>query len=356
MPTRVPGYCLHRPSGRAYVRIAGRCHYLGAHGSPESLAAYGRMLAELAVAPAAPPSTAAEITVVELAAAYLDFAEGYYVKNGVPTPTIEQVKLAIRALTASYGRTTAVEFGPLGLLAIQKELATSHRSRSYVNATVATIKRIFKWATSRELVPGTVYQALATVEGLRKGRTTAREPEPILPVDDATLDATLPHLPQIVADMVQFQRLTGCRPGEVCALRPRDLDRSGEVWQYRPASHKTEHRGKARAIFIGPKAQAVLLPYLLRAADAYCFSPAESAAKQRDARSAARKTPLSCGNRPGTNRKAKPKRQPRNRYTREVKKVTATKYGQAGKSCAAISAYFIWIWWLAPFLPLCSPR
>ena len=56
--------------------------------------------------------------------------------------------------------------------------------------------------------------------------------------------------------MVRFQRLTGARPGEVCQLRPVDVDRSGDVWEYRPESHKTEHHGRERIIYIGPQAQA----------------------------------------------------------------------------------------------------
>ncbi len=67
-------------------------------------------------------------------------------------------------------------------------------------------------------------------------------------------------------------------------------------------------------IFIGPKAQHLLLPYLLRAADSYCFSPREVVAKKVSAQHEARRTPMSCGNRPGTNRKAKPKRLPREKY------------------------------------------
>src|SRR5208337_1672133 len=100
--------------------------------------------------------------------------------------------------------------------------------------------------------PASVYHGLTAVEGLKKGRTTAREPAPIQPVDEALVEATLPHMPAIVADMVRFQRLTGCRPNEVFQLRPIDLDRSAEVWQYRPGSHKTEHHGRERVIFIGP--------------------------------------------------------------------------------------------------------
>ena len=59
-------------------------------------------------------------------------------------------------------------------------------------------------------------------------------------------------------------------------MRPMDINRTGAVWCYTPATHKTEHHGKQRRIFIGPKAQAELLPWLLRPADAYCFSPRES--------------------------------------------------------------------------------
>ncbi len=64
--------------------------------------------------------------------------------------------------------------------------------------------------------------------------------------------------------MVRFQRLTGCRPIEVCLVRPCDVDTSGQVWVFRPESHKTEHHGRDRTICIGPKAQDILRKYLLR--------------------------------------------------------------------------------------------
>ena len=179
------------------------------------------------------------------------------------------------------------------------------------------VTRCFKWGASEELIPASVYHGLTAVEGLRKGRTAAREPAPVQPVEEALVEATLPHMPAIVADMVRFQRLTGCRPGEVCQLRPMDLDRSGEVWQYRPASHKTEHHGRERIIFIGPQAQAIILPYLQRDAAASCFSPAESVKAMRETRLLARKTPLRRGNRKGTNRKANPQRTAKDRYTKD---------------------------------------
>ena len=40
-------------------------------------------------------------------------------------------------------------------------------------------------------------------------------------------------------------------------MRPMDLDRSADVWTYRPESHKTEHHGKERIIYIGPQGEEV---------------------------------------------------------------------------------------------------
>ena len=86
-------------------------------------------------------------------------------------------------------------------------------------------------------------------------------------------------------------------------LRPADVDRKRDVWRYVPSEHKTEHHGHRRNIFIGPKAQIILLPYLLRDAEEFCFRPAESERKRRQTRHEARTTPLNCGNRPGTTRR-----------------------------------------------------
>jgi integrase len=191
----------------------------------------------------------------------------------------------------------------LALKAIRLAMIEEGQSRRYVNDNVARIKRLFKWAASEQLVPASVAQALMTVEGLRKGHGKARETAPVEPVDDAVVEATLPYLPAVVADLVRLQRLTGCRPGEILAMRPADVDRSSDVWRYTPAEHKTEHHGKRRVIFIGPQAQAVLLPYLLRDAEAYCFSPADSERKRLAERHAKRTTPLNCGTVPSARKR-----------------------------------------------------
>ena len=108
------------------------------------------------------------------------------------------------------------------------------------------------------------------------------------------------------------------RPGEVCSMKAGEIDRTGEVWQYRPAQHKTAHHGKQRVIFIGKRAQEVLLPFLDgRPADAFVFQPIEAVAEIRLRRREGRTTPDGYGNMVGSNRKRRPKKMPGARYSND---------------------------------------
>jgi hypothetical protein len=92
----VPKYRHHKGSGQAFVQVRGKRHYLGPYSSPKSKERYSRFVAELAAqrttTPIVTPTDRAGLTVVELAAAYLDFAEGYYRKNGAPTRTLDNIR------------------------------------------------------------------------------------------------------------------------------------------------------------------------------------------------------------------------------------------------------------------------
>lgn len=313
---RTPKYRLHKPTGQAVVTIAGRDHYLGKHNTAASREQYRRWIVEyLQNGGAGGVDRQQEITVVEVLAAYVRFAKGYYRKNGKPTREYEKVVEVSGYIKRLYSRSRAVEFGPLALKAVRQQMLEADLSRGVINKHCQVVRRIFKWAAAEELVPASIHQALMTVDGLRKGRTTARETLPVMSVDDATVAATLEYLPEVVADMVRLQRASGMRPMEVCLVRPCDIDRSKEVWLYRPESHKTEHHGRERVVPIGPKAQEVLLKYLARDSMAYCFRPCESEAKRLALRAANRIVPLSCGNRTGSNRKRRPKKSAGDKYS-----------------------------------------
>ena len=131
------------------------------------------------------------------------------------------------------------------------------------------------------MVPPSVHHGLKAVPGLRRGRADVRESEPVKPVPDAFVDAIRPHVSRQVWAMVELQRLSGMRPGEVCSMRTIDVDTSGRVWIYTPESHKTEHHGRERRIYLGPTAQEILRPWLRPELTAYLFSPAEAEAERR---------------------------------------------------------------------------
>ena len=111
------------------------------------------------------------------------------------------------------------------------------------------------------------------------------------------------------------------------------------MWAYRPQSHKAEHHGRERVIFIGPKAQAILLPYLLRDAQTCCFSPAESEKARKAETRACRKTKVQPSQR--DRRKARPKRKPRDHYTKDSynrairRAVARANKGRAGEDAVA---------------------
>jgi len=83
--------------------------------------------------------------------------------------------------------------------------------------------------------------------------------------------------------MVELQRHTGMRPGEVTSMTTGQIDRTGETWVYLPRSHKTEHHDRARPIYLGPQAQAVLAP-LLRPDEPteFIFSPRRAILESRE--------------------------------------------------------------------------
>ena len=257
----IPTYRHHTPTDTARCWAGGRWVSLGRYNSPASRAEYARIVAEMATAaiPAAgAPAAAAtaDPTVNEILLGFLGYADGHYRRaGGTSTNEVAQFKQTFRLVRELYGHTPAREFGPKALKAVRQRMIEVGWTRKLINQRVGRVRRAFRWAVENELVPPAALQALAAVAGLQAGRTAAREADPVLPVAGEDVRAALPFLGAVVRAMVEVQLLTGMRPGEVCRLRPRDIDTAGDVWVYRPGQHKTRHRGKGRAVAIGPRAR-----------------------------------------------------------------------------------------------------
>lgn len=310
----IPKYRKHKPSGQAVVTLNGRDHYLGPHRSQTSIAEYDRLIAEwLAGGRRLPEDGHASFTVNELIAAYWDHVTAYYVKDGQPTGEQHSTKASLRPVRHLYGHTQARDFGPLALKACRQWMIDAGWARMNINKRVGRICRMFKWAAENELLPAEVYHSLRTVSGLRKGRTAAPETEPVRPVSNEFVDAVRDHVARQVWAMIELQRLSGMRPGEVVLMRGCDLDTSGKVWVYVPESHKTEHHERGREIYLGPQAQRIVQEFLKTDLQAYLFSPAEAEAERMAALRQKRKTKVQPSQRDRSKRNAK--RKPKGRYT-----------------------------------------
>jgi len=156
-------------------------------------------------------------------------------------------------------------------------------ARTTINAVVVLIRGVFKWGAAQQLVEPSVLHGLQAVNGLRRGRTEARESKPVTPVPQAHIEAVQPFVSRQVWALIQLQLLTGARAGELIIMRPVDLDTSGKVWSYRPTEHKTAHHGHQRHIYIGPKAQTIIKPFLAgRVVTAPLLSPRDAIADKAE--------------------------------------------------------------------------
>ena len=320
---RVPTMRRNTAADQAFIEHEGRRTYLGKWGEAPTMEAYHRLCAEiLSGRPAVDPQT---ITIAELALAFLEHCERIYTpKNGEASSEYGRAKAAMRPLVRFYGSLPASEFGPSGLRVLQESWVAEKREdkktqrvcRRSVNTYTSIVRRCFRWAVSREMVNASTWHALQAVEPLRQGRTHARETGPVKPAPSGDVTRALEHVSRQVKAVAELQLLTGARPGELLTLKPGDVDTSGDVWTATLREHKNAHKGKERVLYFGPKAQAILKPFMLRPADSFLFSPREAEAERLAARHVARVTPEGQGNGPGTNRMKRPEVEPGERYTR----------------------------------------
>ena len=270
---RLPKYRRHS-SNRGFVEHGRKRTYLpGPWNSPESIEAYKAFVRDVcggvvAGGPvAAPPSSVA--TVVNR---FLDWAELYYPN---PRGTYQNLVTATQPLLSMYGALPPREFGPKKLKELQQRLADEKLSRQYVNDICRRIKQCFRWAASEELIPVSIYQALATVPGIKQGRTLATEPPPRCMVTWEQIEAVLPFVSATIATMLRLHWHTGARSRSICLAKPSQFRLDVLPWEWRPR-HKREFAGRELVVYIGPRARAVLAPLLAVPGpiqDRYLFSP-----------------------------------------------------------------------------------
>lgn len=272
----------HRPSGRDRVRVCGRDYWLGPHGSEQSRREYARVVAELAGPDGGPPAP-------REAHAWPSLAElcARWAREQMPSLSEKEqghYRAALAVLLAG-GRSSlrADRFGVADLLAARDDMTRAPRrttfasreegaaplpggwSRTHVNRQVVRVRTVWRWAEERGLAPRGSWGHLRTLRAIPAHDRRVRQTERVRPAYREHLDAVLARLrAPAVRAMLALQWLTGARSGELRRLEAAEVDRSGDVWLYRPRRHKCAWRGQARVVPVGPEAQAVLLPWLAR--------------------------------------------------------------------------------------------
>ncbi|HEX4607055.1 MAG TPA: site-specific integrase, partial [Urbifossiella sp.] len=221
----VPVYSKHPIRDTARCWAGGKWIPLGRYDSPESRAAFRRVCAELAAsgpAVAAGRARGSSVTLNEVLLAFIGHAEAFYVRpDGTQTNEVGEFKAALKVVRELYGHEPAANFGPLALKAVRNKMVSDLKwCRSRVNSQTRRVRRMFKWAASEELVPGSLVTDLKMVTGLRKNRSAAHETAEVKPAPEADYLATLPHVVPTIRAMLQLQRLGGLRPCEVRHLNP----------------------------------------------------------------------------------------------------------------------------------------
>lgn len=307
-----PKYRHHKARNLAKVTIHGRDIYLGPYNSPESWKAYADVLAAFqrgssadaifaslkSGTPTSPTERPAssQMTIGELALKFFEHAKVYYAsRDGSSSGRVSNVRTALREVNKLYAGLIVGEFGPRKLQNVRAAMVSRGLARQYINDLISIVTLMFSWGVAQEFVPADVMAPLREVRSLRNGKTDAPEARKMKPVPLADFEKTLDQLSGVVRDMVQLQLLTAARASEIRVMTPGAVDRSiPGVWCYQLYEHKTEHHGKDRRIFIGPKAQQVLLPYLDRPADAYCFTTGRASNKPYSKDSYARAIKRAC--------------------------------------------------------------
>jgi integrase len=266
-----PPIRLHRARQLERCWWAGRWHYLGPVGSQEAKAAYAALLASIATG--APQDFHKNSTGAPRAVTVSDVLSRWLAEEGPSACTergreLEQFRLSFRPLEQLLGGTPAADFGADALLGLRRHVCGLW-CRKVVNQRLGRIRRVWAWAELVKLVPPGSYAALQAVRPLRQGTRAAREGPGRRPATLADVRAVGRHLAgrhlHAARAMLLVQWWTGMRSAEVREMRADDVDTSGGVWLYRPRRHKTDYLGHPRVVAIGPKARAVLRPWLSRA-------------------------------------------------------------------------------------------
>ncbi|MCB0358032.1 MAG: site-specific integrase [Bdellovibrionales bacterium] len=149
--------------------------------------------------------------------------------------------------------------------------AVPYSAETY-NKLLDRMKNFCKWLVKYRDLPFASYQAISLVDRARSGRNGVKVTKPVAPVLWSQVELLKPYMAPIAYDLFHLQYLGGMRPSEAIRFRFQDVEfASADAWIYSPPEHKKKKYGQVRTIFLGPRCQALLDPYMDLGSTRYLF-------------------------------------------------------------------------------------
>jgi integrase len=275
-PNWPPQPHIHAKSGQWRVSWRGKHYYLGIPDSPEAKRAYAELLTRLAVVAESQPAVVEPAkssnwpTVCQAVAKWLKWAETDYKGQA---RELKNYRYSVEPLIKLYGALQTSRFRADQLDEVRQEMRRRGLSRAVINRRITRIKTIWRRLERWGSVPDGSWAHLRTLPSLGSLDREYHVLPPVKAAEWRDVAKVCGHLSPVTRAMLLFQWYTGARSGEVRQMRVGEIDRTGDVWIYTPATHKNAWRGQSRQIAIGPKAQAVIEPLLAgKAPTEYVFN------------------------------------------------------------------------------------
>jgi integrase len=260
-------------SGQARVNHKGRDHYLGPYDSDEARQNYAHLIKQLAEQPRQVPTRpAGSLLVAEAVELWLaDEGQRY---RGVEA---DHYRRSLAVLVEVAGAVRTADFGVADLERVRKAMNAKGWSAAVINRRVVRVRTVWRWLERQGHAPRGSWDHLRSLPGVPRHDGRFRHSKPRQAASWLDLARVCRKAPRQVRAMLLLGWFTGARPGELCQVRPADIDRTDpECWVFRPRTHKNAWRGQCRVIPLGPVCRKVLAPFLADARDAdHLFVPSD---------------------------------------------------------------------------------
>jgi integrase len=263
-PSDFPVMRWHKGAGQWYYFRNGRNNYLGA----DRAAAERRHRTDvLAIHDPAPLPTAGGAPLAEVVAIYLqECVDGRMEQRDASRNhwALDEVVKLFGSLPAERFRVREVEQLTRHFCAMRTTQRVKGRpfSADYIRKLLGSVRQCVRWCAMRDLITAETCSKVCMAVRMAKPQAPPAPPTVPVPPDDFRKAMALCS-PEVRA-MATLQLLSGMRTGELLGISVAEIDRSREVWTYRPANHKNAKRGKSRSIYLDAECQALLAPYLER--------------------------------------------------------------------------------------------